>query len=270
MKTAYRIVFALLFLAAVVVQITGGFAFSPMGIRISVARPNPIFAFMVALSAILAILSHNFRESLTGSITAISNKGTREYLFGGIFVIIGLLMTASALIKPMTIFDLGREDALGTYFSGAILFLTGAFAFSAGFDRQKGKLRWFIVTGIFWAMALDELTSIHESVPRRLETLGIGSGDFAGFVPWIALLAPVIIAVSAFLIWFGWKLGPKSRPLALAGLAAWIASLSLEQMIMGYHIPMAECIAEEGCEMVGTTMFALAFALKIRQAKPDI
>ena len=263
MEIIQKIGSMLLLATALAIQITGGWALGFAGMEISMRRPNPALALVVVLNLLAVIFSKKSRAAVSGFMANLASSRRKHIFFAILIAAIILLVFAGAAFPEIGIFDLDREDALGTYLSGFLLVTASAFAFAGGWLRDERKLRWYIVAGLFAAMTIDELTSIHESVPRRFEALGLELSSTGGLVPWTVLLAPVIIAAAAYLLWFGWKLGKKARPVAMVGVACYLAAISLEQLIMGFHIPVAECVAEESMELVGSLMFALSFALSL-------
>ncbi|MCK5833285.1 hypothetical protein KAH81_06400 [bacterium] len=251
----------ILLILAFIVQLTGGCRGEVFGISYSLQRPNPIFGGIIIFAAILSFLSKNFRSDTLNITDKLFSRTYLAHSFWYSLLFLGLFTLAMELFaKQGSIFDLNREDAIGTYFHAFLLFLVGFLAISRSQVTKNKPFRWYVFGGLFWAMAIDELTSIHESIPRRL-SLGQSSNEICGLVSWTVLLAPVILFVALYFFFISYRLGKKSRVFIILAIACYLTAVSLEQLILGSHIPTAECLAEEGIEMLGTSSFIIALAL---------
>jgi len=224
-------------------------------------------AATVVAFAILSFLTKDLRLDAERIVERLASRNKASLFFwGSCFIVAVFILTMGARSADLSIFDLNREDALGTYFHSLLLFIVGLFALSRANDRRNKPFGWLVMSWIFWVMAIDELTSIHESIPRRL-SIGHSTNEIFGFVSWTVLLAPVILLVLAYFIKVSMRLSNRSRFLIILGGACYVTAVALEQMILGPHIQTLQCVAEEGMEITGTTMFIVAFA--INRGLPD-
>lgn len=248
-------------LISVAVQLSGGWRGVIGGLHFSLQRPNPLMALTVVIFSVAAIFSTRVREDAREVVDWMISKRTSAIVFWIICVFMGCFILAmGAFHGNLSVFDLNREDGLGTYFHGFLLFIAGIFILSRTRTHSNKPLGWLAMAGIFWAMAIDELTSIHESIPRRLG-IGTSTNEIFGLVSWTVLLAPVILAVMLYFVTVSLRLSRRSLALVIIGGVCYLSAIALEQLILGPHIQTVQCVAEEGMEILGTTMFIVAFGI---------
>jgi hypothetical protein len=158
------------------------------------------------------------------------------------------------------LFDLDGEGKPPAAFAGLLLLAAGALAVAIG--KHRGRA-WTLLGAFLAFMAVDEALKIHE----RLQTL---TG-----VDWQLLYLPVI-ALGAVVWLQAWRdagsVTARARRLLTAGAAAWVVAQlgeALEyrdgEMVEQYA---AIATAEEVLEMVGSSLFLLAFLLVLRRLAP--
>jgi len=169
------------------------------------------------------------------------------------------LVSAGALFRRVRILNLGEELTVPSAFSGGMLFIAALAAFLlAGRVRPAGvsRLSLIALACVFAFMALDEMIFIHE----RLEVI---TG-----VDWQILYAPIVLV--AGVAWVGVLLRlwshPRAAALWLAGAAAWIVAQGLERAQWDGAVLLHPWITvpEEGLEMTGSALFALALLVALQ------
>lgn len=188
--------------------------------------------------------------------------------------VIGLLLVIAVVLAVLhfafpsaKVSNLDDEGSAGTTFAG---FLLAANAFLAWIARRHSprlshRRAWTVLSLLLALLALDELSEFHHGAARLAYWTFTGDSGktilVEGLSFWIIVLSPVILAVISGLIWFARKiLHAASRRLALAGLAAWVASQALEATIGSKILPHTlEIGFEEFLEMTGSTNFLGAF-----------
>jgi hypothetical protein len=228
---------------------------------------NSLLLFLLTF-AVFMVLSDPFRGRIDSFLEGLSGRARRRKALIISLVSFAAVLGALHVIndRRFHFWDVDREDSFVTLFSGFLLAANALVAVCCTRCRRRkaDRWKWLVVSGLFAAMALDELSEFHQWLTYDIWHAVSGRGSEAligGVVLWITLLAPVILAIVAGLLWFIFRvLSRKARVFALAGLAFWILSQILEAKIGSLFLPyLVEAAVEETFEMVGTILFLAAF-----------
>ncbi len=180
--------------------------------------------------------------------------------------------------QGLRIIDLDRECSLGTVYSAFLLLLVSLLCFSLSKIRKKvSEKRYFsFLTALFAVISMDELQEFHRQLPKYLVEAVTGSDigyTYGNTVVWVAVLAPIMIAVFIMIIKYSYSFFPKkARWYALAGVIFWGVAVALEGTIGVDIIPRTvESGLEEVFEMLGTVLFgaSASTSLQIEQKESN-
>jgi hypothetical protein len=203
-----------------------------------------------------------------------------------------ILMTAAAGLDVSIIpdalllqCDLRREGVLGAWYSSVLLLLNSMACMFVMYRRQERSWRgtWLVVALGLLMLSADETAELHERLGVKIDHLGFGAGYVPSKAPVFNWLMPAIPVAAVF----GWALvvasrfwaetHPRSRRLALAGLACWggvlVAEFAESQMVRHGMRRSLQAMTEEGLELVGSTLFLIAFLEYLRasaRVSPEI
>lgn len=175
-------------------------------------------------------------------------------------------------------FDLKNEGVLAAWHSSTLLLLNciACLAFACRRQiRRPWRAAWLVVALGFLGLSADETAQIHEKMGTKIDTLGYG----AGYVPesnlsfnWLTPAIPMGAALGAGLWVFSRRWTeefPRSRMLALAGMACWsgvLAAEFVESQLVRYGMSRSvQGAVEEGLELAGSTLFLMALLEALRR-----
>lgn len=143
------------------------------------------------------------------------------------------------LLKPLTLFDVGEERSIPTWFESILFLLCSILlAVVTVAKRQRGdrfSLHWGVLSIIFLLLSLDEVATIHEmigAISERLlrDTIGFeasGAISFFWVVPGAAFVLIVVLSYLRFLV----HLPRRTRRLFLfAGALFVLGALGMEML----------------------------------------
>jgi len=191
------------------------------------------------------------------------------------------------------IFNLAREQSLGTWFSilqsamaGWVLFLIFLAA-----PQQKSSCGWLILSAFFVYLSADDAAKIHERIGSFLDReaaslFGGGAFQFIGTwfekypsYSWQLVFAPIFLGMGGYSLYFLWNRlpSPQTRRLLIFSFVCWGIALGIDY-VEGLETPFKNLAAflnfrsytvshffliwEEFLEMFGMTLFLVLF-LKI-------
>ncbi|MCP3975661.1 MAG: hypothetical protein GY720_14340 [bacterium] len=179
-----------------------------------------------------------------------------------VFVILGTLQRT--LYPDWRAANLDSEASVATVFAAVLLWAAAiSWILVALIDRPR---RWYMAgwSALLVLMALDEANAFHEALERRME------------VDWQILYLPILLLGGV--MW--WRVVMRWVPsriasLLLAGAGTWAVTLILE-LVQNWGGPPVRAsiydptmIAEEGLEMIGSTLIFTAGLFALR-ALPDV
>jgi len=182
------------------------------------------------------------------------------------------------------LFDLDLENNIPTYFATAQVFLAALLMVEIHVIERKyfksiipGTWVWLVLAAAFAYLAIDDVAAIHEYVLRHT-TRDLLPPDslWISLMPWQIIFGPLFALIAALLITIMLTRFIKDRTLlrlAGAALGCWIFAVLMEGlakpvfMAQGWY--NASVVIEEGLELVGGTLFVLAFAKYVAALKAD-
>lgn len=232
-------------------------------------RPNYPFAYGLGMMMIGVGLSKNWR--LSGSVSArLVRLSFWERLV--LFLIpIALLQALFYLLPNNEFWNLDSEGDVGTFYSAVALFFAGLIVYDI-FRLEKGmgatrREAWLPILFLFWGLSIDELVSAHNATVHFLRQLGL-FGEISQHSeryeqwPWVIFLSPFAIAVIFYMKRFftdRFHHCRRSFILSGIGLVVWINAYLFEIMVATSFPRKLQGGIEEGSELLGTTLFGLAF-----------
>ncbi len=143
------------------------------------------------------------------------------------------------LLKPLTLFDVGEERSIPTWFESILFLLCSILlAVITVAKRQRGdrfSLHWGVLSIIFLLLSMDEVATIHEIIGAEFErllraTIGFEAGGAISFfwvVPGAAFVLIVVLSYLRFLV----HLPRRTRRLFLfAGALFVLGALGMEML----------------------------------------
>jgi hypothetical protein len=167
---------------------------------------------------------------------------------------------------PHGLWNLDWEGGIGTTYSGfllAVATVLALFCYSRSTERVA-RIAWMFFGALLLFMTIDELSEFHHGLAELVWKLTTGRDKLdlvEGFSFWVIVLSPFIISIIIGIFWFIRNILHKdSRLIACGALLCWIASQALEATIGSKILPhIIEVASEEFLEMLGTTLFIMAF-----------
>ncbi|MEN8261361.1 MAG: hypothetical protein ABFS02_12400, partial [Pseudomonadota bacterium] len=176
-----------------------------------------------------------------------------------------------------SMFDVGREDSLPTWFSAfnlmiAAILLSFIYLHSRA-NRTRNRHYWLALCLIFLALSIDEVASIHERMASLQRYTGVKIALIQTHA-WLIYGAPLVVIFGAIMFPFLRRL-PRTTAarFILAGtifvggamgfefVGAWMLHHGIAER--GDFIYKVRRILEEGCEMYGIAIFNCALAGEI-------
>jgi hypothetical protein len=144
-----------------------------------------------------------------------------------------------ALLRPLGLFDVGREDSIPTWFESMQFMLCSVLlaviAVAKKQHSERYSLHWGVLSIIFLYLSLDEVATIHETIGGELERLlhnstgfnASGAISFFWVVPGAAFVFIVLLAYVRFLAYL-----PRTtrRLFLFAGALFVLGALGLEML----------------------------------------
>jgi len=239
-------------------------------------RANNSLLALLFVFALFRIFFKPFAGTIDGAVMSVARSSQRSTK-----IIISLVAVAMVLVILHIINDarynfwnLDREEGVATLVAAVLLALN---VIAVSVYRKKAatkadRWKWLLVGILFALLAFDELSEMHSWIPLYLYHLFGGEGDTigGGFVIWVIVLSPFIVAVVVSLVCFFFGvLGRKSQLWALAALLCWCLVLVLEGLGGNSNIPWLYRVAvEEFLEMFGSTLFLISFLTQLRHSQP--
>lgn len=174
-------------------------------------------------------------------------------------------------------FDLTNEGVLAVWYSSSLLLLNCMAGLLVAFRTECGgwhRAAWLMVATGFFALSADETAQLHEMVGNQLAARGLGASYAPESNPgfnWLIPAIPVGLVFGAALVWASrewYAVAPRSRMLAVTGLACWVGVLVAEfvqSQLVWYGITRSlEGAVEEGLELAGATLFLMALVESLK------
>lgn len=161
-------------------------------------------------------------------------------------------------------FDFDDESSVPTWFSH-LLFLT--VAATAGFIGCLEKMRskkalWWMLSGVFLALAIDEIATLHEFILQVVHLSALGESNPSRYAnAWVIVLPFILLGLFAFL-----RFAVKHLPMRII----WLMALSAGVFLIGavgvdivtsvserelYFTQGILVALEEGLEVIGLSIF---------------
>ena len=221
-----------------------------------------VYQYARALSLARTPAADHRTQAVTIASSAVSRIDIRKLLIGiaAFAVLFGIL---GSIVYPgggeLRVFDLNKEQTFPATFSGLLLLAAGAFALLNAVVRcpnPADRVWWLVLAGVFAFLGVDEMTALHEAVQDRVHIWGQ------------ATLIPIVIA-GGIAWWITLRrLGMHSLAgrLMILGAVIWALSQGIDAALnehYGWTI-----VPEELLEMLGSTMFALAMLVAVKDVVP--
>lgn len=149
------------------------------------------------------------------------------------------LWGAEGLLRPLTLFDVGAESNIPTWFSSLQLLLASVLLAAIAIVTKRGGERygwhWGVLSAIFLLLSVDEEASIHEAIGAQLErllrsTTGFEASGFIAFM-WVVPAAAFLLVVALAYLRFLANLPDDTRRLfVLAAFLFVLGALGMEML----------------------------------------
>lgn len=166
----------------------------------------------------------------------------------------------------LSLFDLDGEGNLPTYFATVLLLLASVVLLLIGL-QGKQKYYWYLLSGVFCFLSLDESIQIHEKF-NALTKSALGLKTYGAFYfAWVIPYGILTLLLLVFLYRFIWTLPKRTRTLfIISGIIFVSGALGLEMVAAGYvekfgysaRIYKLLAFSEEALEMIGVSLFIFA------------
>ena len=220
----------------------------------------------------------------------ITPRQTAKFLGFGVIVVVGAHLAVlvarfafghGRLLGLAPLFDLDHEGNIPTLFSTALLLLCALLLVLIAANRRRQHLKaglWFLLSGIFVFLAIDEFAALHERLARPVRTyLGVsGTLFYAWVIPYGFFLAVLVLVYTRFVF----EMPSRPRRLIIISLLVFLSgALGFEMIGAGYfsahnmEIDIVYALLttfEEVLEMVGLVFFVYALLLYIEQGQHGI
>jgi hypothetical protein len=175
-------------------------------------------------------------------------------VLGGTTAVLAVMGTLYVAGAPVRGFDPNGEANFLSLYDAGLLWLAAVLAATvAGSVRPRAAL--LTLAAVFTFLGFDEFLAIHERLQDRTD------------VPSSVLLSPIALvgALTLFLAWRQLRDIPGVTALLAGGALAWAASQAIDG-IQPHYQQHWSIVPEEALEMVGSTLFVLAFLVALRAA----
>jgi len=189
------------------------------------------------------------------------------------------------------LFNIAREDGLAAWFMITQTFVAAAVAWliwvvlRAQNALRSRRIGWVILAVFFTYMAIDDGAAVHERVGTAFQEFGTITG-FPSYT-WQIVFGPVFAAMGVFIMYFLWRELPtwpeRIRIAAALGCFALAVGLDFVEGLSdgyagiiqqtGWAKPAIEHFsksAEEFLEMLGMTLFLVAFVAHLTRVSPRL
>ncbi|MDA8561027.1 hypothetical protein N9L33_04400 [Nitrospinae bacterium] len=240
---------------------------------------NPL-ALLLLLFSIRVLLNVPFRNHYLGTLKKLLTATPHRIYFFSFLIIIEIELQIMWLCYPDNfLWNLNAEQGYGTHFSVIQLYLLGltvlmtAWAEFGKNSAWKEKLPWYLVSSVYFFIALDDCVGIHENLIFWGRNLIPESTTFHFIHEWLWFYGPVALVVVVFLSRFflmKFFYSPGIIVLMFVALMFWISVLLLEGLAKNIVDPMGVDYGrlliglEEGSEMFGATLFMLGFSKHLK------
>jgi hypothetical protein len=187
------------------------------------------------------------------------------FIFGALLVLIYVAFQIVVLSNTQfgqsfifTLFDVGAEGNVPTFFSTLLFILLSAGSFVLGkLGEGKNKLVWNLTSGLLLFLALDEFTQIHEQFTDIFQQLVNADGIF--FFAWVIPYGTILILLAILYIPFLIQLSKKTKTYIFIGAGLYVlGAIGFEMVgasLFQYGTPTTMYIVvsgiEESLEMLG-------------------
>jgi hypothetical protein len=236
-------------------------------------RANNSLLFFMAVFALFATISRSFSARIEAIVTVVAGSLQKTRMMIAWLIAVEIILIVLHLINngQTHFWNVNREEGVATLVA-ALLLAMNVLVISVCWKRYASKAdrwKWLLVGALFGAIAIDELSEMHDWIPRYIYHLLGGEGNTIsdGFAIWVIVLSPVIITIIVFLVLFFFRvLNRTSQKWALTGLVCWCLVLTVEVLGSKSNIPWLYGVAiEEFLEMLGSTLFLSAFLTQLRR-----
>jgi hypothetical protein len=177
-------------------------------------------------------------------------------------------------------FDLDKEPAIPTWFSSMLLLAAsvtlGVIAVEKRRRHERFAAHWVGLGVIFLGLSIDEIAGFHELLSSRMEGFHLtGVFFYAWVIPACIFVLIFALAYLRFLLHLGWRFGVL---FAAAGTIYVFGAVGMEvvgaemQQTFGMDsVPYQLAVtAEEGCEMLGASLFVYALLCYLQMMMPQV
>lgn len=173
---------------------------------------------------------------------------------------------------------MNSETSIPTWYAQALLLAASVLFWANGCADRSLNRYWYGLAGIFLFLSIDEGAAIHEllTVPVR-ESLHISSGFL--YYSWFIVYGLLFVLLSALYLRFYLLLPRKIKLLLFVaatfflsgaiGFEAIGASIAAQsgEVSLGYSLVT---VAEETCELIGTSILIYCLLVRLRQARTSV
>jgi hypothetical protein len=247
----------------------------------SLFRLLPVFIFGLARSLQLGIVlwivkrEQNKRPQEKSSNVVLSPSKI-SFISAGIattLILISGLLDLGRVIKSKRmfrdayrLFGLSEEANIPTFFSTLILLFAAALLFSIAVHKRKNgdqfSFQWTFLSGLFFILALDETSSIHEKMIQEIRGTFNASGLF--HFSWVIAAIPFVIILGLYLLRFILSLPKTTKTLFVLSATLFVTGaiglemlggLIVDELTDAHYLYWFVASLEEVLEISGVIVF---------------
>lgn len=177
-------------------------------------------------------------------------------------------------LGSLNLFDLKREESIGTWYSSSLLLLCSAISAIISFSRKSEGQRyvnhWRVLSVVFLYLSVDEASTLHEKMGpfgrQMLRTLDLQISGFNR--AWVIPAAALLFVFALSYLRFFFNLPAKQRLLFLISAVFYLGGAIGLEVLHGFltsssggRQSLTELllpVGEESLEMLGLTVFVYA------------
>ncbi|MGH8019998.1 MAG: hypothetical protein ACREIA_17310 [Opitutaceae bacterium] len=223
------------------------------------------------------------KNSATGRIVWALAGSIGALVVAGAFVAITPLVTKhDRIFGTIPLFHLDAEWTIPAFFSTMMLVAASALAAAlACFARANGsrwRMRWAILSGGFFYMAVDESISLHETIGDPIHALLPLKGTIFEYA-WVVAAIPLVIVLAVYFLPMLWNMPKADRNrLILAGVVYLGGAIGAETLSGSTDVYIGNdtilyqltVILEEGMEMAGLGLLIRTLILMLPLSPPRL
>lgn len=184
------------------------------------------------------------------------------------------------LRELFTRFDLDQEPAIPTWFSSMVLLAASVTLGVIAMEKRRGHERfaahWVGLAVIFLGLSIDEIAGFHELLSLRMQGFHLtGVFYYAWVIPGSIFVLLFALTYLRFLLHLGRRFGVL---FAVSGIIYVFGAVGMEvvggEMQQRYGMDTVpyqlSVTAEEGCEMLGASLFVYALVCYLQAMMPQV